>query len=73
LCTLVDEVISVDTSVAHLAGALARPLRLLLPFVPDWRWQLGRQDSPWYPTARLYRQPLRGDWGAVLAAVAGDL
>lgn len=73
LCTLVDEVISVDTSVAHLAGALARPLRLLLPFVPDWRWQLDRPDSPWYPTARLYRQPSRGDWGSVLAAVAGDL
>ena len=73
LCALVDEVISVDTSVAHLAGALGRPLRLLLPFVPDWRWQLAGSQSRWYPTARLYRQSARGDWASVLRILAADL
>jgi len=62
-------VIAVDTAVAHLAGALARPLWLLLPHDPDWRWLLGRADSPWYPTARLFRQTARGDWNGVLARV----
>ena len=56
---LVDLVISVDTSVVHLAGALARPGWVLLPFQPDWRWLPDRDDSPWYPTARLFRQPRR--------------
>ena len=51
-----DLVISVDTSVAHRAGALAKPVWILLPFIPDWRWLLDRDDSPWYPTARLFRQ-----------------
>ncbi|CAH2032607.1 tetratricopeptide repeat protein [Trichlorobacter ammonificans] len=61
-----DLVISVDTSVAHLAGALGRPVCVLLPFVPDWRWMLARQDCPWYPTMRLFRQQQPGDWaGAV--------
>ena len=64
-----DLVISVDTSIAHLAGALARPTWILLPFAPDWRWMLGRDDSPWYPTVRLFRQPTLRDWGSVLAAV----
>jgi Flp pilus assembly protein TadD len=57
-----DLVISVDTSVAHLAGALARPVWVLLPFNPDFRWLLGRNDSPWYPTMRLFRQSKIGDW-----------
>ncbi|MBM3462487.1 MAG: glycosyltransferase family 9 protein [Armatimonadetes bacterium] len=62
-----DLVISVDTSVAHLAGALARDLWLLLPYAPDFRWMLDREDTPWYPTARLIRQTRRGDWGEVIA------
>ena len=68
-----DLVVSVDTSVAHLAGALGRPVWILLPYAPDWRWQLGRSDSAWYPTARLFRQPRRGDWGAVARDVAAAL
>jgi tetratricopeptide (TPR) repeat protein len=67
---LVDLVITVDTSVAHLAGALGRPTFVLVPFCPDWRWMLARADSPWYPTARLFRQPAVGDWESVIARVA---
>jgi Flp pilus assembly protein TadD len=64
-----DLVISVDTAVAHLAGALGRPVWTLLPFAPDWRWLLGREDSPWYPTMRLFRQARRGDWPSVIRNV----
>lgn len=68
-----DLVITSDTSVAHLAGALGRPVWLVLKQVPDWRWLLDRADSPWYPTMRLYRQPTRGDWASAFAHIAEDL
>jgi hypothetical protein len=68
-----DLVITVDTALAHLAGALGIPTLLLLPFLPDWRWLLGREDSPWYPTMRLYRQPTPGDWQGVLHRIVRDL
>jgi tetratricopeptide (TPR) repeat protein len=71
--TRLDLVITVDTSVAHLAGALGRPVWVLLPFAPDWRWLLGRDDSPWYPAMRLFRQASRGDWGGVFARVLEEL
>ena len=61
-----DLVISVDTMTAHLAGALGRPTWTLLPFNADWRWMTDRNDSPWYPTMRLFRQKLEGDWGSVI-------
>ena len=64
-----DLVISVDTSVAHLAGTLGRPVWTLLPFTPDWRWQLDRDDSPWYPSMRLFRQDNAGDWPGVVGRV----
>lgn len=65
-----DLVLSVDTAIAHLAGALGRPVWVLLPLDPDWRWLLERADSPWYPTARLFRQKIDGDWDAVIEEVA---
>jgi ADP-heptose:LPS heptosyltransferase len=68
-----DLIISVDTSVAHLAGALGKSVWTLLPFVPDWRWMLDRSDSPWYSTMRLFRQPTLGDWAAVADEVARAL
>lgn len=68
-----DLVIAVDTSLAHLAGALGVPTWVLIPFAPDWRWMTGRTDSPWYPTARLYRQPALQDWDSVIAAVCRDV
>ena len=68
-----DLVISIDTAAAHLAGAIAKPLWLLLPHTSDWRWLQNRQESPWYPTARLYRQPENGNWSTVLPLLIKDL
>jgi Flp pilus assembly protein TadD len=68
-----DLVIAVDTAMAHLTGALGKPVWMLDRFDPDWRWLMGRRDSPWYPTMRIYRQPAPGDWESVLAEVARDL
>jgi tetratricopeptide (TPR) repeat protein len=73
LVALMDAVVAVDTSVAHLAGALGAPLSILLPFAPDWRWLLDRDDSPWYPTARLFRQARRGAWAEVIERLAASL
>jgi ADP-heptose:LPS heptosyltransferase len=68
-----DLVITVDTSIAHLAGALGKPVWIVLPDTVDWRWLLDRSDSPWYPSARLVRQHIGEDWSAVLARVRADL
>jgi Tetratricopeptide repeat len=68
-----DLLVTVDTSVAHLAGAMGKPVWIMLPYAPDWRWLLGRNDSPWYPTARLFRQSASRDWQPVMAAIADEL
>jgi Tfp pilus assembly protein PilF len=68
-----DLVIAADTSVAHLAGAQGRTAWILLPFAPDWRWMLAREDTPWYPTLRLFRQPTPGDWATVVRRVRDAL
>jgi hypothetical protein len=68
-----DLIITVDTAVAHLAGALGRPVWTLLANVPEWRWGLEREDTPWYPTMRLFRQKTRGDWEEVIQRVAEEL
>jgi hypothetical protein len=68
-----DLIISVDTAVVHLAGALGRPCWILVPLVPDWRWQFDRTDSPWYPGVRLFRQSRGGDWAGVVGRIAGEL
>ncbi len=73
LIDALDLLICVDTSVAHLAGALGKPAWVLLPYVPDWRWLLEREDTPWYPTLHLFRQPASGDWASVIGKVAGEL
>jgi hypothetical protein len=73
LISRLDLVISVDTAVAHLAGALARPVWLLNRYESEWRWGRVREDSPWYPTMRLFRQHAQGDWGNVIARVAATL
>jgi hypothetical protein len=71
--SLLDLVVSVDTAVVHLAGALARPVWVLLPAKPEWRWMRGREDTPWYPTARLLRQSRAGDWEEVIERVRSEL
>jgi len=72
VCAL-DLVITVDTAVAHLAGALGVPVWVALPLSPDWRWLLGRADSPWYPTMRLFRQTRYDDWPDVFERIAIEL
>jgi Tfp pilus assembly protein PilF len=73
ILTHLDLLISVDTSAAHLAGALGRPVWTLLPYASDWRWMLDRLDTPWYPTMRLFRQPQLQDWTSVLQNVGAEL
>lgn len=73
LIECLDVVVSVDTSVAHAAGALGKPVWILLPLLPDYRWMLDRVDSPWYPSAKLFRQPKEGDWQSVISMVKHDL
>jgi Glycosyltransferase family 9 (heptosyltransferase) len=73
LVSCLDLVIAVDTCLAHVAGALGKPVFILLPHTPDWRWLLDRDDSPWYPTARLFRQSQPGAWDEVVAEVASAL
>jgi tetratricopeptide (TPR) repeat protein len=68
-----DLVITSDTAIAHLAGALGRPAWVALKYLPEWRWMLSRPDSPWYPTLRLFRQQAPGDWGGVFATMAREL
>src|SRR4029077_20884173 len=68
-----DLVITSDTSLAHLAGALGVPVWVALSFAPDWRWLVDRPDSPWYPTMRLFRQKTRGDWDEVFERIASEL
>lgn len=73
ILTIADLLISVDSAPVHLAGALGRPAWVMLPFVPDWRWLLRCEDSCWYPSLRLFRQPVRGDWSSVALAMAAEL
>ena len=68
-----DLVISCDTAIAHLAGAIGCPVWVALPIAPDWRWLLGRDDSPWYPTMRLFRQEVWGDWPGVFSRITAAL
>ena len=68
-----DLIITGDTSIAHLAGALGRPTWVALKHVPDWRWMLDREDTPWYPTMRLFRQDERDEWGRVFSKIEESL
>ncbi|NJL22841.1 MAG: hypothetical protein HC895_21695 [Leptolyngbyaceae cyanobacterium SM1_3_5] len=68
-----DLVISIDTALAHLAGAMGKPIWVVLPFSPDWRWLLHRSNCPWYPTMRLFRQPQASDWDSVFTSIAAEL
>jgi ADP-heptose:LPS heptosyltransferase len=68
-----DLVICADTVVCHVAGALAKPVWIVVPWASDWRWFMDRSDSPWYPTMRIFRQPRAGDWNAAVAEVAREL
>jgi hypothetical protein len=74
VCECLDLVVSVDTSIAHLSAALGKRTWILLPLISgDWRWLLERDDSPWYPSVKLYRQSTAGDWGGVFARIRADL
>jgi ADP-heptose:LPS heptosyltransferase len=70
---LLDLVVAVDTSLAHLAGAMGKATALLVPFSPDWRWLLNRTDSPWYPSMRIFRQTAPGDWPGLAARLRDEL
>jgi ADP-heptose:LPS heptosyltransferase len=70
---MLDLIIAVDTSVAHLAGAMGKVVALLVPFSPDWRWLLDRTDSPWYPSMRLFRQNAVGDWSSPVERLRKEL
>ena len=73
IMTSLDLVICSDSAVAHLAGALGIPVWLVLGVIPDWRWMLQREDSPWYPTMRLFRQTQRDNWSEVFTRMAEEL
>ena len=73
LCECLDLVITIDTSVVHLSGALGKRTWVLVPFDGDWKWLVDREDSPWYPTVRLFRQKAQDDWDGVFERVTEQL
>jgi hypothetical protein len=73
LISNLDLIISVDTAMAHLAGAMGKPVWVLLPYAPDWRWLMQGEQTPWYPTMRLFRQPIAGDWDTPFAQMENTL